>query len=281
MKDMTAVLVGATGGIGSAIAEKLRGEGASLVLAGRSGTRLNTLKKRLNALPAGGAIQTCICDISQADHRRNLVSFIERLPKSVDVVINNAGINDFALFEHQSDETITGLLQVNALYPLLLTRLFLTYFTQRGISAQIINVGSTFGSIAHPGFAAYCASKFALRGGTQALAREYADTLVRIRYFAPRATLTALNSDRVVSMNTELGVKMDPPERVAGEFFRFLNNHKSVYHLGWPERCFVFMNNILPGVVSGALKKSLPVIRRHAEPVQRGDSFGATAVRHR
>lgn len=265
LSDSTAVLVGATGGIGQAIARQLNQQGVNLVLVGRNQDTLEALAEELLATRPGAQIHRFACDISSGRQRQALIDYVESLPNKVDLLINNAGINDFALFEQQSDQVIAELLAVNALYPMLLTKLFLGYFSRNDLPAQVINVGSTFGSIAYPGFAAYCASKFALRGGSEALAREYADTPIRIRFFAPRATQTKLNSSRVCEMNDELGVAMDAPEHVAEEFVQFLRGSKSIYHLGWPEKAFVFLNKVVPGVVTGALKKSLPVIRRYAE----------------
>lgn len=259
-----AVLVGATGGIGQAIAHQLNREGVNLVLVGRNTDTLESLAESLLQERPGAQVHRFACDISSGQQRQALLRFVEALPTKVDLLINNAGINDFALFEQQSDQVIAELMAVNALYPMLLTRLFLAYFSHEGHAAQVVNVGSTFASIAYPGFAAYCASKFALRGGTLALAREYVDTPIRIRFFAPRATRTALNSSSVCEMNNELGVAMDDPQRVAGEFVQFLRGSKTIYHLGWPEKAFVFINKVLPGVVTGSLKKSLPVIRRYA-----------------
>ena len=80
--------------------------------------------------------------------------------------------------------------------------------------AAIVNIGSTFGSIGHPGFATYCASKFGLRGFTETLRRELADTEVQVYYVAPRATRTDMNSAAVVQLNEELGNAMDPPDVV-------------------------------------------------------------------
>ena len=81
--------------------------------------------------------------------------------------------------------------------------------------AHLLNMGSVFGNIGYPGYAAYSASKFAMRGFTEALRRELADTRVRVHYLAPRATRTPINSPAVQRMNAELKVAMDPPEAVA------------------------------------------------------------------
>ena len=128
----------------------------------------------------------------------------------------------------------------------------------------MINVGSTFGAIGYPGFAAYCASKFALRGFSEALRRELADTNVRVLYFAPRATRTPMNAPSVVAMNDELGVAMDDPEKVAAELLQVIRHEQEERYLGWPERLFVRLNGLLPRVVDQALRKQLPIIQRFA-----------------
>jgi short-subunit dehydrogenase len=128
-----------------------------------------------------------------------------------------------------------------------------------------MNVGSVFGSLAYPGFAAYSATKFALRGFTESLRRELADTQVRIHYLAPRATRTGMNASAVERMNAELGVAMDPPELVAAAACDMLADGRLEAVLGWPEKLFVRINALLPRVVDGSLRRQLPVIRRHAQ----------------
>ena len=129
----------------------------------------------------------------------------------------------------------------------------------------VLNIGSTFGSIGHPGFSAYCASKFGLRGFSEALRRELADTPVRVCYLAPRATRTELNGPRVDALNSALGVQSDAPVLVAAEVLRALQEPARFrIFLGWPEKLFVFLNSLLPRLVDQALRKQLPVIKRFA-----------------
>ena len=131
--------------------------------------------------------------------------------------------------------------------------------------ARVINIGSTFGSIGYPGFSAYCASKFGLRGFTEALRRELADTGTRVSYIAPRATRTALNTDTVVAMNDELGTAMDDPSQVANEVLAAIHGSaRTDKFIGWPEKIFVRINALLPAVVDSSLRKQLPIIRRFA-----------------
>jgi short-subunit dehydrogenase len=133
-------------------------------------------------------------------------------------------------------------------------------------AAQIVNVGSTFGSIGFPGFAAYSASKFAVRGFSEALRRELADSAIRVHYVAPRATSTALATDRVRAMNAELGVGMDSPETVAAAIERVLCEGRRELLLGAPERLFAKLNALLPTLVDRSLRRQLAVVRRYALP---------------
>ena len=103
-----------------------------------------------------------------------------------------------------------------------------------------------------------------MRGFTEALRRELADTNVSVRYVAPRATRTGINTSAVERMNAELGVAMDPPELVAKAVCDMLVGGTVEAVLGWPEKLFARVNGILPRVVDGALRKQLPVIRRYA-----------------
>ena len=131
--------------------------------------------------------------------------------------------------------------------------------------SQIVNMGSTFGSIGYPGYVSYCASKFALRGATEALSREYSNSQIQFKYFSPRATNTAMNSPVVVEMNAKLGVKMDSPEFVAAELYQFLQNDKLYYQVGYPEKIFVKVNQVLPNVVSSSIQKDIEKIQNFAE----------------
>ena len=128
---------------------------------------------------------------------------------------------------------------------------------------NIIQVGSAFGYIGYPGFSAYCASKFGLRGFTQTLAREYSDSGIRFGYFAPRATHTNINAASVEDMNKALGNAMDSVEVVAKAFMIFLNSKKREQVVGWPEKLFARMNGFIPKLVDNAIQSKLSIIKRY------------------
>ena len=255
MQGKTVVLTGATGGIGRAIAHKMASQGASLVLVSRHLDRLEALSAEMQ----GQGHRELALDLATDAGRQQLV---DECGGQVDILINNAGVNAFGLLQDQSPEIVRTAMAVNALAPMLLVQALLPQLSQRG--AVGVNVGSGYGSIGYPGYAAYSASKFALRGFSEALRRELADTAVRVLYLAPRATATEMNPEHVVAMNKELGNSVDAPERVADELMRLLARGDGSRYIGWPERFFVKLNGILPGIVDKALQKQLPVVKRSA-----------------
>jgi short-subunit dehydrogenase len=254
------VLTGASGGIGGELARILSQNGAELILVGRNERKLRQVEE---TLAAGCKAQLVAADIATIEGRQRIVNACTR-HGHIDALVNCAGINDFALFNDQDNTRIAQLVDTNVTAPMLLVHQLLPLLghAREGLVA---NIGSTLGTIGHPGFATYCATKFALRGFSQALRRELADSTIRVKYIAPRATRTAINSADVDAMNAELGVAMDEPADVAAQIFTALARNKDgdVY-LGWPEKLFARINQLLPGIVDAALRKQWPVIRRFA-----------------
>lgn len=188
LKDARILITGAAGGIGAETARRLARAGAHLVAADRSGPALATLCDDIRA--QGGRAEPLVADLAAAATRRTLaVETVTRLG-GLDVLVNVAGFLDFAPFETQGPAAIERLLQVNLVAPIQLARELLPVMLKHG-RGRIVNVGSTFGSIGFPFFAAYSASKFGLRGFSQALRRELAGSGVGVTYVAPRATRTA------------------------------------------------------------------------------------------
>ena len=261
MRGRCIVLTGATGGIGRAIAKRLEQEGARLILVARDEQRLARLVEEI------GNDQNIYvaADLTDNDARRRVGEACRIISNpGISMLINAAGINEFGLFEKLSVNSIRNLLDVNLLSPILLTQELLPLLQQQE-QGRIINIGSTFGSIGYPGFSAYCTSKFGLRGFTEALRRELADTNIRVSYVAPRATRTDLNNDSIVAMNNELGTAMDDPAQVADEVMRVIHGPANGdKYIGWPEKLFVRVNALFPKLVDSSLRKQLPTIRRFA-----------------
>ena len=259
---MRALITGASGGIGRALAQELHGRGASVLLVGRNAQALERAAQALGGRSA--RVDWCAADLATVAGRARVVEAASLWGGSgINVLVNNAGCGDFGMLDEVDDAAIERLFAINAIAPMQLTRALLPTLRSQPMSA-ILNIGSVFGSLGYPGFTAYSATKFALRGFTEALRREMADSKVGVHYFAPRATKTGMNSAAVDRMNAELRVAMDPPAQVAAAACAMLEAGKASAVCGWPEKLFVRINALLPGVVDGSLRKQLPVIRRHA-----------------
>ena len=259
---MRVLVTGASGGIGRALAQELHGRGASVLLVGRDAPTLDRVAQDLGGRSA--RVGWCAADLATGEGRARVVGAATEFGgRGCNALVNNAGLGDFGLLDETDDAAIERLFAINAIAPMQLTRALLPTLRSQP-AAAILNVGSVFGSLGYPGFTAYCASKFALRGFTEALRRELADSSVRVQYFAPRATRTGMNASAVDRMNAELNVAMDPPAQVAAAACNMLEAGKTGAVFGWPEKLFVRINALLPGVVDGSLRKQLPVIRRHA-----------------
>jgi short-subunit dehydrogenase len=228
---------------------------------------------------AHGRVEKHVTDLTSAASRTQLCSEACTWRGGVNVLINNAGLNPFGLFEDLSPGEIDAAIAVNLQAPMHLCRELLPHL-KRQVPAAIVNTGSVFGSIGFPGYATYSATKFALRGFTEALRRELADSGVLVKYFAPRATRTSINSAMVENMNAELGVTMDSPERVARELVALLAGDRSSAVVGWPEKLFVRINALLPGVVDRAVRGQLPIIRRYAGLQRGGPDARAPGLAH-
>lgn len=257
----TIVLTGANGGIGSEIAKQLSTAGAMLILVGLDKASLDSLNIQL-----GGRHYTFQADISNSEDRQSLITFCRQHKEGVDILINNAGVGQFSSFEDLDEDHISSIININLSSTILLTQCFLPLIL-KSTNPQVINIGSIFGSIGYPGSTVYCASKFGVRGFTEALRRELMDSKIAVRYFAPRATKTAINMENVVAMNNELGTEMDSAEQVAAELVLFLSVDKASQYLGWTEKLFVRINSVLPGIVDKSVLKQLPIIKRYLKAV--------------
>lgn len=257
LQDSVVVLTGATGGMGYAMVAALCQAGARVLLVGRQANALRALEADF-----GSRVTSVQADLRLPDDRAKVVMAARKLP-GFNLLVNAAGINHFGLFESMDDAAIAELIDINLTANLQLTRALLPLL-KAAPQACVVNIGSTFGSIGYAGFSTYCASKFALRGFSQALRRELADTRVGVLYLAPRATNTEMNSTQVNAMNRALRVATDSPEQVAVQLVWALERDLREVHLGWPERLFVRLNGLLPSLLDKALHRQLPTIQHYA-----------------
>lgn len=257
----TILITGASGGIGGAIARQLAERGASLILVNRDGEKLEALAAQLRA--TGAKVTPLVGDLAQPGEPARLVQDALEQAGAIDILINCAGVQNFGFFAEESAADTATLFNVNTIAPIAMVNAVLPHMLESG-KGQIVNLGSIFGSIGFPCFASYSASKFALRGFSEALRRELAGTGVGVTYVAPRFTRTAFNRSAVTRMADALKMNQDEPESVATSVIATIERDDQECYLGWPEKLFVRINSILPRLVDPSLIKQVDLMRPFA-----------------
>ena len=252
--EQTVVVTGAYGGLGKVLCQQIAQRGAKLIITGRNPQQLKELKIHIPKA------QLVIGDVMDTNFHQQLTDLLQHHQSHGHILINNAGISAAAFLESQQDEDIKHLLEVNLLAPIVLSKKLLPWL-KNSLSAKIINIGSTFGAIGYPGFSTYSASKFGLRGFSQALNRELADSTVSVQYLAPRAIATSINSAKVDKLNKQLKNAVDEPEKIVPQILKAIekNNHEKFF--GFPEKLFAKINGLFPTVVTNSIKKQLETIK--------------------
>ena len=259
LKGCRTLLTGAGSGIGRSLALALGANGAKLALVGRNEKNLAEVAREI--VCAGGYALTFPEDLCLPERHEPLVFSAATRLGGIDLLINSAGVSSFCEYSQEQPSDIDNLININITAPLLLTRAVLP----RMLAAEhgrIVNVGSILGSIGFPHFAAYSASKFALRGFSEALRREIAGSGVGVTYVAPRTTRTAFNSDSLYKISDDSGTAVDDPATVAGIILEAIVANRDEVYIGWPEKLAVRLNALLPRIVSIAISKQVAAARQ-------------------
>ena len=207
LKNKNALITGASGGIGSAIARKLHAAGAKVAL---SGTRQEPLESLANDLGERAYILPC---------NLNDMAAVEALPKqavdalgSLDILVNNAGITRDNLFMRMSDEEWQSVINVN-----LTATMKLCKGALRGMMksrwGRIINISSVVGATGNPGQGNYAASKAGMVGMSKSLAYEVASRGITVNVVAPGFIATAM-TDKLADDRKEAILAQIPAGRM-------------------------------------------------------------------
>jgi len=164
-----AVVTGAAGGIGAALALHLAEKGCHLALADVNGAGLADVAAKAQAF--GVKVSTQVLDMGQVESAQALLDHVLANHGRATVLVNNAGVALGGQFEQVSADDFDWLMGINFGAVVRLTRVFLPLLRQSR-AAQIVNMSSIFGIIAPPGQTAYSAAKFAVRGFSEALRHE-------------------------------------------------------------------------------------------------------------
>ena len=186
----TALVTGASGGIGAAVAKALHGAGATIAI---SGTRAAVLEE-LKAALGGERVHVTPCNLSSPDDVEKLVPAAEAAMGGLDILVNNAGITRDGLAMRMKDEDWQQVLDVNLTSSFRLARAAIKLMMKKRWG-RIISVTSIVGVTGNPGQANYAAAKAGLIGLTKSLAREAGGRGVRVNAVAPGYIVTDMTAD--------------------------------------------------------------------------------------
>ncbi|MGB0718918.1 MAG: 3-oxoacyl-[acyl-carrier-protein] reductase [Bdellovibrionales bacterium] len=202
LSQKTALVTGATGGIGGAIAKALHAQGAVVGLSGRNTDKLEALAKDL-----GTRAHVLTADLSDPQAAGELVKRAEEAMGQIDILVNNAGLTRDGLSMRMSDEDWQSVIDVNMSATFRLAKA-----VQRGMMkrrfGRIVNIASVVGVTGNPGQCNYVASKAGMIGWTKAMAAEVASRGITVNAIAPgfiaTAMTDALNGDQRAAINAKI-----------------------------------------------------------------------------
>ena len=230
LSGKTALVTGASGGIGGAIAQALHVQGARV---GVSGTRLAALEALAETLGPGTAVLPC--DLGDAEATAKLVGEAEAALGQLDILVNNAGLTRDNLAMRLKDEDWEQVIAVNLTAGFRLSRAALRGMMKRRWG-RIVSITSVVGTTGNPGQGNYAASKAGLTGFTKSLAQEVASRGITVNCVAPgfieTAMTDALNEGQREKINAAIpAARMGTPQDVAGAVV-FLSSAEAAYITG-------------------------------------------------
>ena len=254
VQGRTAVVTGAAGGIGRAIAASLARRGCHLALADIDEAALQSTAAEL----AAARVQISRHHLDVSD-RAAVAAFPQRVMaqhSGVDLLINNAGAALLGTFEQVSDADFEWLFAVNFWAVVRMTRAFLPLL-QKSDDARIVNMSSLFGLIAPPGQTAYAASKFAVRGFSESLRHELGSTRIGVTVVHPGGVATAIAKSarlpqgipedeaarRLKSFESFLRL---PPEAAGEIIVRGIENRKARILVGADAKALALVERLMP-----------------------------------
>ncbi|TNC07451.1 SDR family NAD(P)-dependent oxidoreductase [Methylobacterium terricola] len=208
LHDTLALVTGAGSGIGAALSVGLARRGARLVLVDRDPAGLARSEAAVKAL--GREVSAHLLDLADADAIAALPEAVAARHGPLDLLINNAGVALAGRFADVELSDFDWLMEINFRAVVRMTHAFLPVLESRP-AAQIVNLSSLYGIVAPPGQAAYAASKFAVRGFSEALRHEYAGTSLGVSVVHPGGVATA------IARSARAGPRLDPAEVAKGK----------------------------------------------------------------
>jgi len=219
--NKVALITGAAGGIGAAVASKLMQQGINLALADQSEALLDALLSEAESV--GVKALAFAGDLTDKDYCDALPQQVHSMMGSLDIVINNAGLMRRGSITDATDDDYALSMAVNVEAPFRLCRASIPLMAMKGGGA-IVNTASCWGKYPGPNHLVYCVTKAALASMTQCLGRDHAHQNIRVNAVCPNEVNTAM-------LRTGFEIRGLDPDKAVGE----LNASGPIGHIAAPE----------------------------------------------
>ena len=253
----TAVVTGAASGIGAALAVQLAARGSNLVLVDRDKERLDGVAADVRRAHPQLAVDTYVVDLSDDAATAEAAEALAAAHPGTTLLVNNAGVALGGRFDQVTLEEFDWVMAVNFRSVIRLTHAFLPALKAHP-GAHLVNVSSVFGIFAPAGQAAYSASKFAVRGFSEAVRHELAENGVGVTVVHPGGIKTRIAE----SARTGSGVSVEeyeqgrkqftklltmPPEKAAAMIVEAIEKRRPRLLIGWSARVPDVLVRLMPG----------------------------------
>jgi len=261
------IITGASSGIGAATARLFGSKGYRVVLSARRQNLLDQLADEIKS--KGGEALPIQTDVTKIDDIKNMVAKTLDTWEKIDILFNNAGFGRFGWLENLDPvREIQGQFNVNTLGVILTTQAVLPHMILNK-SGHIINMASVAGLVATPTYSIYAASKFAIRGFSQALRREVGVFNIDVSVIFPGGVKTEF-AEKSGSKKRKTGIStprflVSTPEDIAKIVFRVSLNPKHIVVVPWLMRYSVWLNNMMPNVVDKVMERRFVIPERNLD----------------
>ena len=252
----TVWITGASSGIGAALAHALSNRGARLILAARAADRLERVRQECKSPDDHLCLVMDLADPASIEAAWNR---LQEMPRTVDILINNAGMTQRARVAQTSMDVYRRLLEVNFLAAVDLTKRVLPGMLERG-SGQIVAVSSLMGKFASPQRSGYAAAKHALQGFMDALRAEVHDGGIRVLVASPGFVNTDVSRNALRGDGTLHG-RMDPSQAAAmsaascaEQIIAAMTKGRDEVFPGGKERVGLLLNRLSPALLRRVMR---------------------------
>ena len=234
---VSAVITGASAGLGVEFARQLAPKAKRLVLVARRGDALSAVREELIRDHPQLEVIICPADISTQDGRQRVVAKLDEFPAPVNLLINNAGLGDYGSFASGEADRIQQLIDVNITGLVQLTHALLPMLRQNR-PAGILNVSSLAGTVPLPDMAIYGATKAFVTSFSEALRVELLDEGITVSAVCPGPTPTSFSQTARRAGGEDAnrsgqGFLRQPPERVVADALAALERGAAAVYPGW------------------------------------------------